>query len=117
MMSDSLGFDAFGNVTIQKKINPYWGFTTISLFEYDDQNRRTRYADMNTERVTFEYLYESDSARNLATETVHNYDEEGGLERTRTYRYEFDDKGNWIKRTAYEQSVVVSCITRDIKYF
>lgn len=45
------------------------------------------------------------------------FDSEGLLERTTTYSYVYDQKGNWIKKTEYSNAVPDSLTIREIEYY
>ena len=77
-------------------------FTTLNYFEYDDKKNLTLYKDM-------------DSKGNLVSKTINTYNDKGDLILKRKYNdkgeeeehnymkyeYEYDSKGNWVKKTEF----------------
>jgi len=53
---------------------------------------------------------------NNPTEWV-NYEKDGSKKSTTTYTYEYDSRGNWIKRVIFSDSEPVLVTTREIEYY
>ena len=45
------------------------------------------------------------------------FNSEGGIDSKRTYKYNYDETGNWIKRTVFEKDILRDIIVREIEYY
>lgn len=62
-------------------------------------------------KSTFKY-----DTKNNPTEWV-NYEKDGSKKSTTTYTYEYDSRGNWIKRVIFSDSEPALVTTREIEYY
>lgn len=87
-----------------------------TTFKYDEKNNKTEEARYNADgslssRTTYKY-----DDKGNQTEYV-LYSEENVKEDSATYQYEYDQYGNWTKRTKTKNGSVQEIIERQVTYF
>ena len=138
-------YDDIGNQIEENHYSPDGSLTDKSIYIYDDKNNKielNNYADVNsgiTYKVTYKYnekgnlieentIYTDNTFSFLNRKETYKYDDRGSvIEQTSykedgsvtsdTYKYEYDNKSNWIKKTQFKNGIVPIYITiRDITY-
>lgn len=109
-------YDTKGNLIEESMFDKYgkqeWGYQ-----EQRDSN------DNVIEMQSFGYDGRLSSKTSIEYDTMGNVteilllDSEGLLERTITYSYVYDQKGNWTKRTEYRNAIPASLTIREIEYY
>ena len=65
--------------------------------------------------LIFKDKYKYDGNRNLIERK--EYNEDGELKNKSSYKYEFDDKENWIQQIIFKDDKPAFIIEREIKYY
>ncbi|WP_157730166.1 hypothetical protein [Tenacibaculum jejuense] len=113
-------YDQKGNKieSIEKyKYNPE-GVVKKKTFEYNDnnENSKTTTYDPFGKKIKNFYTFVYDKDGNKIEENIHNSN--GKLTSKWIYKYEFDNQGNWIKKTEFDQGLFPkNIIERTYKYY
>jgi hypothetical protein len=84
-------------------------------FIYDDNGNRIEWVQVASDSsVTAKVIYKYDDKNNLIEES--EYEKGNKLKAAYTYTYEFDKKGNWIRRTKLQKNSPVEIKERQISY-
>ncbi len=110
-------FDAKGNETgylLQTQ-----GYANSSRkYAYDDKSNKIEEIWLNgKEEITFRFVRAYDSNGNMIEELTYKGNEKAHSSKS-TWKYEYDSKGNWIKRTQYtNDGVEFDIAERKITYY
>ncbi|MCW3072768.1 MAG: hypothetical protein JWO44_2658 [Bacteroidetes bacterium] len=133
---DSKGFETERTVTDLTGGGDNW-YTT---YKYDSEGRKTEEAILHLDGDPSKILYKYDEKGNMIESNQlqadgspiykynYKYDDKGNktemmntvegiLRNTFTYRYEFDQTGNWIKEFDSEKGKVLFVVEREIAYY
>lgn len=88
---------------------------TIDLYEYNDEKQKTSYTHILNGTVTDRYTYQYNKNNNLIAMNRNDGSEQNLKEYT--YKYNYDKKGNWTKKVAFENNIPISSTERKIQYF
>ncbi|MGZ4058043.1 MAG: hypothetical protein ACXVPU_03400 [Bacteroidia bacterium] len=136
-------YDAKGNNIEATDYKPNGDLSTKSTFEYDEKGNEIQ-CDMYgiDGKITYVYKWEYDKSGNKIIEELYDfggkflnskktfsydnkgntieekdYNSTGSLKATIDYKYDFDTRGNWIKRTELDDNTIVFITLREITYF
>ncbi len=108
--SESYQYDNHGNLAEVKRFKTEEVIDTKELYTFDDNGN----------------IKESEFHRDdkLVSKNGYNYDDDGnfnglnfGDSAVYTYKYNYDAKGNWIKKIVFENSNPSGILVREIEYF
>jgi len=86
------------------------------IFKYDDNGNKTEWIQEGSDSsVVGKVVYKYNEKNNLAEET--EYRGNGSVKAMYTYTYEFDKKGNWIRRKKMLDGKVAEIKERNIQYY
>lgn len=88
---------------------------TTDKFNYDANNNKTLWVNLVNNKEIFKADYKYDKNNNLIA--VNSTDTQNAMNISNTYSYEYDKKGNWIKKTTTINSKPAFTTTRTITYF
>lgn len=94
----------------------------IQKFYYDHNNNRIKYTSkgFNTATGNNQTIKSKFNDRNLEIQCENNYEATaiGRKEsKVETYSYEYDDKGNWIKKIIFIANIPNTIVVRQIEYY
>lgn len=108
--SESYLYDSNGNLTEVKRFKTKAVIDTKELYTFDDKG--------NVQKSEFH------RDNKLISKNNYNYDDEGNFNELNfgdsvvyTYKYNYDAKGNWIKKIVFENDNPSGILLRDIEYF
>ena len=109
-------YDDKGNVTVKSTYEKYDDSETTDKFRYDEKGNKISWViDKNgVEIMKAEYTYDDKS--NLTLIQTYYGDKLSETEE-RSYTYEYDDKGNWIKKKVSINNKPEFIVERKITYF
>jgi len=118
-------FDVRGWLTEEISTDPDGSIRQKNIFTYDEHGNETCWiVEMRgaSRELRFNRSYTYDVRGNVSERI--NYSADGSVVSKETFAYEFDDHGNWIKRTSSQQSINgdsrsfnTEITYRTIKYF
>lgn len=83
---------------------------------YDDDNNITEEDYFRTvSKADHKNIYKYDAKGNVTA--LNSCNEDGSIVTAYTYKYEFDKKGNWIKKTEYMSGTPLNITDREIIYY
>ena len=112
---EKFSYDANGNLAKEYMFDAFDKSETIDEYKYDSNKNMIQRTLTENKKVVFETTNEYDTKGNLSkTITV---DAENTPIQQLSYTYEYDDKGNWIKKTVYKNDEPFVIVERNITYF
>lgn len=109
-------FDASGNQTVIATYDGSMNPINKWVKEYNQNNQTSKAVlYLPTEKIGSDYIYAYDSLKNVVS--VMSYDVKGEIIKSTSYVYEYDDYGNWIKKTEMYFDVPVKTWGRQIIYY
>lgn len=85
-------------------------------YRYNAKGEKTEENKYNTDgSLDYKITWRFDDSSNVLEEQVYNTD--GSLEQKRTYQYEFDEKGNWLKKVVFEDGGAKFILVREYDYY
>lgn len=115
--SSSKGFNAFdemGNIVYQADIDRSGNMTPRVFKKYDESGRLLEYDSYWEGQLKSKSYYQYDELGN--TLTSHKYDPSGNLISEYSYKYEFDQQGNWTNRVEISSGYPIKILERKIEY-
>nr|MBP6721583.1 RHS repeat protein [Bacteroidia bacterium] len=112
-------FDESGNVIESTIFNSIGARESKYNYKYDNVGNKIE-ANITVEKFAFvaeesgKYTYEYDNG-NMVSEC--DYGPNGILELKRTFKYEFDEKGNWIRKTIFINQIPSFIVERELEYY
>ncbi|MFH1118560.1 MAG: hypothetical protein V1775_01970 [Bacteroidota bacterium] len=109
-------YDEYGNVMEENIYNPDGVLRQKYRYNYSNENNRTETSlHKGSGELERRITYKRDEKGNETEENTFSFD--GSLLFSSTNLYEYDKKGNWIKKTNYSNNKPVSITERKILYF
>ncbi len=108
-------YDSNGNMI--KSYETHSNYRTTDVMEYSANNellKKTVYFSSN--KPMYVVMYSYDDSGNIIKETKVDYSTRND-DYEKTYKYEFDEKKNWIKKIEYSKVHPVKVVLREIKYY
>ncbi len=107
---ESYQYDARGNLTEVKRFKTEEVIDTKEIYTFDDKN--------NISSSEFHRDNKLISKNNYKYDDSNNYNELNfGDSSTYTYKYDYDARGNWIKKIVFENNNPSGILVREIEYF
>jgi PBP1b-binding outer membrane lipoprotein LpoB len=109
-------YDEKGQLTERIAYRGNGTFLFKYVFKYDDNGNRIEWIQQGQDSsVVGKVIYKYNEKNNLAEQT--EYKGDGSVKAIYTYSYEFDKKGNWLRRKKMQDGKVVEIKERDVKYY
>lgn len=113
-VSEDITYDNKGNVLSELAFEKYDNSKTLTKYAYDANNNRTEWSVEKNGAPFMQASYTYDKKGNTTLITVK--DKDGKEVDSREYIFEYDKKGNWIKKTTKIKGVPQFVAERKIKY-
>ena len=108
-------YDSNGNMIKSYGTNTSYG--TIDIMEYSTNNELLKKTvNYSTNNPMYVIMITYDDFGNINKETKVDYSTQND-DYEKTYKYEFDEKKNWIKKIEYSKVNPVKVVLREIKYY
>jgi hypothetical protein len=109
-------YDEKGQLTERIAYRGNGTFLFKYIFNYDDNGNRIEWIQQGPDSsVVGKVIYKYNEKNALSEQT--EYNGSGSIKAIYTYSYEFDKKGNWIRRKKMQDGKVVEIKERDVKYY
>ncbi len=113
--SEEFTYDAKGNMITHSIFERYDNSNTLNSYQYDDNGNKIEWIVAKNEKPFMTAIYTYDSKNNTTSITV--TDASGTEVDKREYAYEYDQKGNWIKKTIKVKGIPQFIEERQITYY
>ncbi|MFL9845110.1 RHS repeat domain-containing protein [Flavobacterium rhizosphaerae] len=113
--SQEFTYDNKGNVLTQTIYDSFDNSTLTDTYVYDDAGNKAKWSVEKNGKKEADVFYEYDKEKNMTSAKALNG--EGASIENRKYTFEYDDKGNWVKKTIFIGETPKFVIKRDIVYY
>ncbi len=134
-------YDSNGNQIEVNQFDSYGNLDEIHFYNYDEHGNRIEEKLLNSAGIVYmRHIYKYDDSGNkiewnsytddiLNGKSTYSYDENGNkiiekrygpngeLRSKKTYRYDYDERGNWIKKTIIEDDTAKTILERKYEYY
>ena len=85
------------------------------IIKRDDKGNEIEENKYNTQgKLDLKFTWKRDDNSNVIEENIYSAD--GKLDHKTTFKYEFDEKGNWIKKITFKNQIPKSIEEREFEY-
>lgn len=112
---EKYSYDDKGNLTMEYEFSSFNNSESTEEIIYDDKGNKIKRIITRDKKPVAVVSYAYDEHDNLIKTEVQ--DNQNNFTESRSYRYEYDKKGNWIKRLSFINDEPKYVIERQIKYF
>lgn len=116
----SYKYDDKGNQIEENRFNSDGNLNVRETYQYDDEGNliedNVHYSD-GTQATKTTYTYDNDKNIIMVIRFDLYQDIDGNQYEVTTYKYEYDSKNNWIKRTEFDNKIPKYIIEREIEYY
>ena len=85
------------------------------IIKRDDKGNEIEENKYNTQgKLDLKFTWKRDDNSNVIEENIYSAD--GKLDHKTTFKYEFDEKGNWIKKITFKNQIPKSIKEREFEY-
>ena len=104
-------YDASGNRTDQLDLGGDNILRDRSMFKYDRNGNKIEFAYLDVGGTLTTFIYKYDENGNLIEEGIK------GSSNKKSYAYDYDSQGNWIKKVQFSSNIDTSIVLRQIEYW
>ncbi len=113
--TEKFTFDENGNLIKEYTFDSYDNSKTVDEYKYDAKNQKIARIVTENDKPVFKNTFAYDTKGNLTDVVTMNGDDT--VIQSLSYKYEYDDKGNWTKKIVYKDNVPTVIVERRITYF